>query len=177
MIHITSKTNFLVHHPDLLITATALSNAPQCRRKPLLSALVRSTLDITPSLLWGNMLHEVMQTCMAEQRWDKHFIERNTEDVIKKNLAELVKINVSIDEAKREVKARSKGLRVFSERYIAETPKVVVATNCAGLTIKMCSSRLMRSSPTPALLPIKTPFLPYPNSTMSKRTFGLRPMD
>ncbi|OAX37312.1 Dna2-domain-containing protein [Rhizopogon vinicolor AM-OR11-026] len=130
MINITSKTNFLVHHPDLLITATALSNAPQCRRKPLLSALVRSSFDITPSLLWGNMLHEVMQTCMAEQRWDGRFIEEYTDGIIKKNLAELVKINVSIDEAKREVKARSKGLRVFSERYIAETPKAdAILTN------------------------------------------------
>ena len=65
-----------------------------------------------------------MQTCMAKQQWDEHFIEGQTEDVIKKNLGELVKINVSIEEAKREVKTRSKGLRVFFERYIAETPKV-----------------------------------------------------
>lgn len=137
MIKITSKSNFLVHHPDILITATALSNAPQCRRKPLLSALVRSSLDVTPALIWGNMLHEVMQRCMAEQRWGEHFIDGLTEDIIKKNLAELVKINVSIDEAKREVKTRSKGLRVFSERYIAETPKVVIASHCAALTIKL----------------------------------------
>ncbi|OAX34925.1 hypothetical protein K503DRAFT_409957 [Rhizopogon vinicolor AM-OR11-026] len=100
------------------------------RRKPLLSALVRSTLDITLSLLWGNMLHKVMQTCMTEQRWDGRFIEEYTEEIIKKNLAELVKINVSIDEAKREVKVRSKGLRLFSEHYIAVTPKAdVILTN------------------------------------------------
>ncbi|KAG1738190.1 AAA domain-containing protein [Suillus lakei] len=121
IIKITSKANFLINHPDLLITATALSNAPQCRRKPLLSALVRSSLDVTPSLIWGNMLHEVMQICMAEQRWDDRFIEEHTEEIIRKNLAELVKINF---------KARSKGLRVFSERYIAETPKAdAVLTN------------------------------------------------
>ncbi|KIK37375.1 hypothetical protein CY34DRAFT_92854 [Suillus luteus UH-Slu-Lm8-n1] len=130
VIKITSKINFLINHPDLLITATALSNAPQCRRKPLLSALVRSSLDVTPSLIWGNVVHEVMQICMAEQRWDDRFIEEHTEEIIKKNLAELVKINVSVDEAKREVKARSRGLRVFSERYIAETPKAdAVLTN------------------------------------------------
>jgi len=75
------------------------------------------------------MLHEVMQICMAEQQWDERFIEEHTEEIIKKNLAELVKINVSIDEAKREVKTRSRGLRVFSERYLAETPKVIVTSN------------------------------------------------
>lgn len=78
VIKITSKINFLINHPDLLITATALSNAPQCRRKPLLSALVRSSLDVTPALIWGNMVHEVMQICMAEQRWDDRFIEEHT---------------------------------------------------------------------------------------------------
>lgn len=130
IIKITSKINFLINHPDILITATALSNAPQCRRKPLLSALVRSSLDITPALIWGNMVHEVMQICMAEQRWDDRFIEEHTKEIINKNLAELVKINVSVDEAKREVKARSRGLRMFSERYIAETPKAdAVLTN------------------------------------------------
>ncbi|KIK34939.1 hypothetical protein CY34DRAFT_17371 [Suillus luteus UH-Slu-Lm8-n1] len=104
VIKITSKTNFLINHPDLLITATALSNAPQCRRKPLLSALVRPSLDVTPSLIWGNVVHEVMQICMAEQRWDDRFFEEHIEEIIKKNLAELVKINVSVNEAKREVR-------------------------------------------------------------------------
>lgn len=137
MIQITSQSNFLVLHPDLLITATALSNAPQCRRKPLLSALVRSTLNMTPALLWGNMLHEVMQTCMAQQRWDECFIDGHIEEIVKKNLADLVKINVGIDEAKREVKSRAKGLRVFSERYIAEIPKVGIASNCVDLTIEV----------------------------------------
>ncbi|PPR02905.1 hypothetical protein CVT26_009751, partial [Gymnopilus dilepis] len=69
-ISITSQTNFLILHPDLLLTATALSNAPQCRRKPLLSSLVRSSSDTTPALVWGSMLHEVMQRCLVEERWD-----------------------------------------------------------------------------------------------------------
>lgn len=74
---------------------------------------------------------------MAEQRWDDRFIEEHTQEIINKNLAELVKINVSVDEAKREVKARSRGLRMFSERYIAETPKVIVASNCAYSTTEI----------------------------------------
>ncbi|KIJ63491.1 hypothetical protein HYDPIDRAFT_175890 [Hydnomerulius pinastri MD-312] len=122
-ITISSKENILIHHPDLLLTATALSNAPQCRRKPLLSSLVRSTSDTTPALVWGNMLHEVMQTCLSAQQWDEKYIDELIDDVVMKNLSELIKIGLGIVEAKREVKLRSKGLRVFSERYIAGTPK------------------------------------------------------
>ncbi|EIW80184.1 Dna2-domain-containing protein [Coniophora puteana RWD-64-598 SS2] len=121
---ISSKSDIIViHHPDLLLTATSISNAPQCRRKPLLSQLVRSSSDITPALVWGNMLHEVMQTCMAAGRWDEAFMDEQIDSVIRKNLAELVKIGLSVADARREVKARSKGLHVFSERYISSTPK------------------------------------------------------
>ncbi|KAI6100620.1 Dna2-domain-containing protein [Pisolithus sp. B1] len=115
--------NLLIHHPDFLLTATALSNAPQCKRKPLLSALVHSTSDTTPSLVWGNILHEVMQTCLLANRWDKAYIDDLIEDAVSRNLSELVKIGVTIEEAIREVTFRSKGLRVFSKRYIAEEPK------------------------------------------------------
>jgi DNA replication ATP-dependent helicase Dna2 len=120
---ISSQNNLLIHHPDLLLTATALSNAPQCRRKPLLSSLVRSMTDVTPALVWGNMLHEVMQTCLTAHQWDQKYVDELIDDVVMKSLAEVIKIGTSMDEAKREVKLRSKGLRVFSERYIAETPK------------------------------------------------------
>ncbi|KAF8554816.1 Dna2-domain-containing protein [Imleria badia] len=122
-IRISSRDNLFIHHPDLLLTATALSNAPQCRRKPLLSSLVRSTSDMTPALVWGNMLHEIMQTCLATQKWDEFYVEDLIEDAVMKNLPEIVKIGTTIEEAKREVKLRSKGLKVFSERYIADTPK------------------------------------------------------
>ncbi|KAN0081509.1 DNA replication factor Dna2, partial [Tylopilus felleus] len=93
------------------------------RWKPLLSSLLRSTSDVTPALVWGNMLHEIMQTRLATQRWDEFYVEDLIEDAVTKNLPEIVKIETTIEEAKRELKLRSKGLKVFSERYIADTLK------------------------------------------------------
>ena len=123
-IKITSKSNLLIHHPDVLITVTAISNALQCRRKPVISSLVRSSSDTTPSLVWGNMLHEVMETCLCSGRWEETWIDGCINSVVTKGLAELVKIGVGIDEAKRELNLRAKGLRTFSDKYIADTPKV-----------------------------------------------------
>ena len=79
---------------------------------------------MTPALLWGNMLHEIMQTCLATQQWDEFYVEDLIEDAVMKNLPGIVKIDTTIEDAKREVKLRSKGLKVFSERYIADRPKV-----------------------------------------------------
>ncbi|KAI9068877.1 Dna2-domain-containing protein [Trametes sanguinea] len=122
-ITIDSKHNLFVHHPDILLTATALSNASQCLRKPLLSQMVRSSSDVTPALVWGNMLHEVMQTCLSVERWDDKFINKCIEEVAQRGLGELLRIDMGIDQAITEVKARAKGIKAFSEKYIAPSPK------------------------------------------------------
>ncbi|PPQ94653.1 hypothetical protein CVT25_009384 [Psilocybe cyanescens] len=88
-ISITSHSNLLVLYPDILITTTALSNATQCRRKPLLSSLVRSMTDITPAVIWENMLHEVMQKCLLELQREDNFIETCIVEATMGSLAEL----------------------------------------------------------------------------------------
>jgi DNA replication ATP-dependent helicase Dna2 len=126
-IAITSKSNLLILHPDLLLTATALSDATQCRRKPLLSNLVRSSSDTTPALVWGNMLHEVMQSCFSAGRWEESWINEKIDEVIYKGLNELLKIDISVEQAKSEVRTRAKGLLVFSQKYLGEIPKVYIS--------------------------------------------------
>jgi len=70
------------------------------------------------------MLHEVMQSCLIHRRWDESWIEERIEQVLRKGLGELFKIGVGVEEARREVKARAKGLKGFAEKYISEIPKV-----------------------------------------------------
>ncbi|KAG6828441.1 hypothetical protein H0H92_007968 [Tricholoma furcatifolium] len=141
-ITITAKSNFIILHPDLLLTATALSNSSQCRRKPLLSDLVRATSATTPALVWGNMLHEVMQSCLSEGRWEPTWVDGKIEEVISKGLNELIKIDTSIEQAKREVTSRAKGLLAFSERYISDFPKPEAILTNTRTTNKQGSSLL-----------------------------------
>ncbi|KAH9949710.1 Dna2-domain-containing protein [Amylocystis lapponica] len=122
-ITIDSKANLFIHHPDLLITATSLSSAPQCRRKPLVSNLVRCSMDATPSLVWGNMLHEVMQSCLSAGRWDERWVDEQISEQIAKGLGELMRVNMTVEQAHIEVRARAKGLKRFAEKYIAQEPK------------------------------------------------------
>ena len=128
-ITVCAKHNFFIHHPDILLTATSLSNASQCSRRPLLANMVRSTSDVTPSLVWGNMLHEVMQTCLSVQRWDDKFIDKKITEVVQRGLGELLRIDMGVDQAITEVKARAQGIKAFAEKYIAKTPKVRVLSH------------------------------------------------
>ncbi|KAL0959129.1 hypothetical protein HGRIS_014422 [Hohenbuehelia grisea] len=122
-ISITSQKNFVIHHPDYLITATALSNASQCLRKPILQSMVRSQSDVTPALVWGHILHEVMQACLATGRWEENWLDQRITQAVLDGLADLVKIDASVEHAQKEVKARAKGLQPFARKYMSSMPK------------------------------------------------------
>jgi hypothetical protein len=175
-ISVTSSANLLILHPDILLTATALSNAPQCRRKPLLTSLVRSTSDITPALVWGSMLHEVIQRCLLEKRWDEAWIDKCLQEAVSGGLGELVKLGLSEEIALREMRERAKGFKFFAERYLGDVPKVI----CLSLTLKCLlvfltgkKIRLMRSSPIRVLeLFMNLLYWQSLDSWISKKIFG-----
>lgn len=136
---VSSKQNLIVQHPDILMTATSIANALHCPRRSLLSLMVHSSSDKTPSLVWGNMLHEIMQRCLSTQRWDVSSIESFIDECTQKNLMELVQINVGVEEAKVEISKRAGGLRTFGERFLGEIPKVRFFWVCCICTLLIFS--------------------------------------
>jgi DNA replication ATP-dependent helicase Dna2 len=93
-------------------------------RKPLLTSLVRSTGDISPALVWGSMLHEVMQRCLLEEKWDEVWIDKCLHNAISGGLGELVKLGISEEVALMEMRERAKDFRIFAGRYLGDVPKV-----------------------------------------------------
>ena len=123
-ITVTNKQNILILHPDILITSTSIANSSHCIRRPILSTLVRKSSDVTPSLVWGNMLHEVVQQCLMSQRWDEQFIDQIIDEIIMAGLEDLVKISFTVSQAKVELQRRAEGLKTFGKKYIGEVTKV-----------------------------------------------------
>ncbi|KAG6834502.1 hypothetical protein H0H87_006134 [Tephrocybe sp. NHM501043] len=78
----------------------------------------------TPALVWGNMLHEVMQACLRKDQWETSRVDNKIKQVILNGLNEHINIDVTIEQAKREVTTRVKGLLAFPEKCISEWPKV-----------------------------------------------------
>lgn len=77
-----------------------------------------------PSSVWGQILHEVVESCLSENRWDTKFIDDQIDDVIQAKLQDLLRIGTTIEEATEEVKKRASGLEEFSKRYMGKKPKV-----------------------------------------------------
>ncbi len=73
------------------------------------------------------MLHEVMQTCLSENKWESSYIDQQIELVLSKGLMDLVRINTTIGEARRELHERSRGLPAFAAKYLSQLPKVRVS--------------------------------------------------
>lgn len=122
---LSTSRNILILHPDLLIPATSISAGSKCVRRPLLSALVRSSsADVTPSVVWGQMLHEVMQSCLSSGTWSESFISEKIDEQIRSSFDRLVQIRVGFDVARSELLKRAKGLATFGSLYVNPTPKV-----------------------------------------------------
>jgi DNA replication ATP-dependent helicase Dna2 len=71
------------------------------------------------------MLHEVIQKCLLEERWDQPFIHRCVDEAVLAGLGNLVKVGLNEDVAQREVQDRATGLKVFQEKYLHNVPKVL----------------------------------------------------
>ena len=70
------------------------------------------------------MLHEVVEACLSEGRWDTKFINDEIDDVCRHRLPDLMRIEMSVEEVAEKLKERAVGLEMFSKRYIGKTPKV-----------------------------------------------------
>ena len=70
------------------------------------------------------MLHEIVQACLADRRWDPTFINNKTTEIVHTGMESLVRLNLNIDTAKAEIHKRAKGLQAFSRRFIGDSPKV-----------------------------------------------------
>ena len=89
------------------------------------------------------MLHEIMQSCLidwtkGESKWDQREIDDKVDKEVKRGLGDLLRLNVTVDQAKRELKLRAIGLKAFHERYIHNIPRVGVLTTHSVLWLIPC---------------------------------------
>lgn len=118
----------VVLHPDILVSSTKAADSSHCTRKAVLQELIRTVGDTTPSLVYGNMLHSLMQACMLENRWDDTFREDKISEIIKQTGGQLFTVNLDFEKAREELRARSQGFEAFADRFVGDEPKVSRST-------------------------------------------------
>ncbi len=173
-ITLTTLENLLIHHPDTLLTPSLLASAPNCQRKPLVTALVRALSPPTPSLVYGTVLHEVFQSCLQEGRWDAPWIEARVDSALSASFGDLVRASVPLSTAKDEILRRAVGVETFGRRYIGDNPKVLSSTSCS-LSAYPHFSSVKLCCPTLGRLVEKRHCWQLARCTTSKKISGLQP--
>lgn len=122
----------VILHPDILVSSTKVADSSHCTRKALLQEIIRSTGPPTPSLVYGNMLHEVMQRSFTANRWDDTFRKDVINSIIAEHGADLWSMDLSFDAARENVLEKSKDFESFADRFVADKPKVRDSSSQCG---------------------------------------------
>ncbi|GAA5861587.1 hypothetical protein JCM8547_008083 [Rhodosporidiobolus lusitaniae] len=120
---LSRSEGLLILHPDILVSATKVADASSCRRKAVLSELIRTVGGLTPSLVYGNMLHELMQACLLAGRWDEEWRNEKIDEIVKQTGGQLWTMYVGFDAARNQMRERSKEYEAFAQRFVGDKPK------------------------------------------------------
>lgn len=117
-------SGLLVLHPDILVSSTKVADSSHCARKALLQELIRTTGGATPALSYGNMLHELMQACLTEGKWDKEWRKDKIDEIVMREVQTLWSMELGVDTAREQMLQRSEGFAAFEDLFFRPTPGV-----------------------------------------------------
>lgn len=117
-------SNLLILHPDILVSSTKVADSSNCARKALLQEIIRTVGGAAPPLVYGNMLHELMQACLSEERWDDEWRKEKIDEILKGEVQTLWSMDLSIDKAREEMLDKSKEFGAFKDQFVGEAPGV-----------------------------------------------------
>lgn len=121
---VDNAQNFLVLHPDHLLSSTTVGDSFSCTRKAVLQDRVKTTSDANQSTIYGSMLHEIFQEALRKNRWDNEFMAITIDTIAKRYLETLFEISIEHSMAIDHLKARVVDLQAWAEIFVAATPKV-----------------------------------------------------
>ncbi|KAI0225461.1 DNA replication endonuclease-helicase Dna2 [Massospora cicadina] len=121
---VDDAAGYLVLNPNLLISTTHLADSFSCMRRAILSSRVRSpeTSDAGP-VVFGNMLHTLLQRGLLHNRFDPAFLADATRQILKNGGEGLYLCDLDEGEAENYLQVGALQLRGWAERYVGPSPR------------------------------------------------------
>lgn len=88
---------YIVHHPDVLVTMTSIANAMPCARRPIVQQLVKLPEPPSKSMLYGTILHSLLQGSLSEQSFDRASTARRVADELARDESRLAVWGAGLD--------------------------------------------------------------------------------
>ncbi|ORY35636.1 putative DNA replication helicase dna2 [Naematelia encephala] len=116
---------YLIHHPDLMLTMTSIANAMPCPRRPLLQALIKPAAPVSKSMLYGTILHELLQAALSEQSFGGQETRRRLKESLTKESRRLEVWGSGLGEEDVNIEVGVKaveGFETFERKWVGPSP-------------------------------------------------------
>ena len=120
-------SSFIILHPDIMLTMTSIANAMPCPRKPILQSLVKIPAPSSKPMLYGTILHGLLQGALQEQKFDIDETRRRLDEELGKEerRLEVWGAGLGLEDVKLEVRSKAgQGFETFGRKWVGATPKV-----------------------------------------------------
>lgn len=114
----TNTHGLVILHPDVLISATSVADTHTCMRKAALQDRVRATSQLSKPLLYGSMLHEILQHSLFEDDFSDATVRAQIEKQIKGSLEELFLLDESIEAARDYLHDKVLLIQRWAHQYV-----------------------------------------------------------
>ncbi|EME89159.1 uncharacterized protein MYCFIDRAFT_104185, partial [Pseudocercospora fijiensis CIRAD86] len=119
----TEQSNFLIVHPDHMLSATTVADSFDCVRKAVLQDRIKATGETNKSMVYGKILHEIFQQCLSADRWDQKFLNEMVERTVQAHVEGLWELGMRDNVlAIEEVKAKMGELEAWSRVFVKSEP-------------------------------------------------------
>lgn len=117
--------NLLILHPDQLISATVVADSFGCTRRAVLQDRVKATVQASPPLVYGTMLHEIFQEALLANKWDLGFLTQVIERIAEQHVEDLYTIKVGMATAMEHLQSKMTELKSWATAFVSSAPKVL----------------------------------------------------
>lgn len=129
-ISMKSQHTHLIHHPDILLPMTTIANGLTCRRRPLISGLIRGGSPVpTKPLLYGNILHELLQAALSLRSFGTSSLKKHLDEILlqPRMQMDIWAAGLGMQDVREEVWMKAEQAIVgFGTKWVGAHPKVSV---------------------------------------------------
>lgn len=119
---IDNQKNFIVVHPDRLISCTAVADSYSCLRKSVLQLKVRGVSEYTEALVHGNIIHMVLQNALQTGDFSIESIKKEMKHVVTNSLEDLYAMDQNEETALSILIEYADHIHEFGTKYVRELP-------------------------------------------------------
>lgn len=137
IVYITSDENYIIFHPDRLVSAGHVADVHFCLRRTTLQEMIKNG-ESTKAMVFGTIAHATMQSALVANRWDTDFLVNVIMHITSaySTLEDLWQVDEDEQSALETIKADYvEQMRRWSSSFIAALPsvscgKIVVGVDC-----------------------------------------------